>query len=55
MAALLADKGGASIAAHAVELVPLAADVVSAGAALNDIFGRDRIIASYTRCFAGTK
>lgn len=55
MTALLADKGGASTAPHAVDLIPLSVDVVFAGAALNHIFGADRIITSFKLCFAGTK
>ncbi len=49
-----ADKSGASIAVHGVELIPVAGNIISAGAALNDIFGSDGIIASYKSCFAGT-
>ena len=54
MGLALADKGGASIAVHGVELIPVAGNTISAGAALNDIFGGDGIIASYKSCFAGT-
>ena len=49
-----ADKSGVSIAVHGVELIPVAGNIISAGAALNDIFGGDGIIASYESCFAGT-
>ena len=51
----LAKKGGLSMEVHGVELIPVAGNVISAGAALNDIFGSDGVIASYKRCFAGTK
>jgi hypothetical protein len=49
-----ADKGGASIAVHGVELIPVASNIISAGAALNDGFSSDGIVASYSSRFAGT-
>jgi hypothetical protein len=49
-----ADKAGASIAVHGTELIPIVGNVVSAGAALNDIFSSDGMIAAYKSCMSGT-
>ena len=51
----LAKKGGLTMEVHGVELIPVTGNVISAGAALRDIFGSDGIIASYKRCFAGAE
>ena len=49
-----ADKAGASIAVHGTELIPIAGNIVSAGAALHDVFGSDGMIAAYKSCMSGT-
>lgn len=49
----LAEKSGTSIAVHGFEMVPIAGNFVSAGAALNDIFGSDGIIEAYKSCLTG--
>jgi hypothetical protein len=41
-----ADKAGASIVVHGTELIPIAGNIISAGAALHDVFGDDGMIAA---------
>jgi hypothetical protein len=50
----LADKGGASIAIHGTEMIPVVGNIVSAGATLHDVFGGEGLIANYKGCMAGT-
>jgi RHS repeat-associated protein len=51
----VAKQGGLTMEVHGFELIPIAGNVISGGAVLNDIFGSNGIIASYMSCFAGTK
>jgi hypothetical protein len=50
-----ADAAGetANIAIHGVEIVPVLGNIVSAGATVNDIFGKEGVISSYKACLSG--
>ncbi|MFZ0462550.1 MAG: RHS repeat-associated core domain-containing protein [Candidatus Acidiferrales bacterium] len=50
-----ADAAGetANIAVHGVEIVPVLGNIVSAGATVNDIFGKEGVISSYKACLSG--
>ncbi|MGH9520555.1 MAG: RHS repeat-associated core domain-containing protein, partial [Terriglobales bacterium] len=49
-----ADKAGASVTVHGTELIPIAGNIISAGAALHDVFGGEGMIAAYRSCMSGT-
>jgi hypothetical protein len=50
----LAETSATNIAVHGTELIPIVGNVVSAGATLHDIFGKEGLIANYKGCLAGT-
>ena len=48
------ETGGKAVAKDGFEMIPVAGNIISAGAALNDVFGGEGVIASYKNCLAGT-
>jgi hypothetical protein len=50
----IADKTGAEIAVHGVEMIPVAGNLISLGATAHDIIGSNGMIAAYKACMSGT-
>lgn len=48
------ETGAKNAAEDGGEMIPVAGNIISAGAALNDVFGGEAVIASYKNCLAGT-
>jgi RHS repeat-associated protein len=48
-----ADQAGIKLAVRGVEMVPVAGNIVSAGATVHDIIGKDGLINSYKNCMSG--